>query len=551
MPPPSLSPSRTSPTTTRSSAAPRRATLADRLALLIIQLGAFAIVLAAVPYKIFELDRHLVPKELTLHIVAFTAALLCFAGRKRLELSRVDTFLAGWLAISLFSALFATNWWLAGRYLAISVSGVVLFWTARALAGAGLARPLISTLAMAVVVGAATALLQAYGVVSEFASLSRAPGGTFGNRNFMAHLSAIGMPVLLLLGLQARTRFGLRLIGVGFTLVSAALVLSRSRAAWLALGACGFFLLWTLWIIRLRHKEAWQGQPLRTMAGAAAIGVLAALFLPNTLNWKSDSPYLDSVRGVVNYTEGSGAGRLIQYSRTLEMSLEHPLLGVGPGNWSLDYPRHAPRDDPSFSRGDGTTANPWPSSDWMAWLSERGIPAMVLLGLAFFGIVVGALADWGRAKTTEQSLAATALLATLIVTVIVGAFDAVLLLPTPTYFAWSILGALSPPSRPRAVFMLSATARLRAMAAVLLLGALVVYRSTAQLGAMSVYSTGPDLDAHEQASRIDPGNYRIHMRLAEVHARQGRCDRAKRHAQRAQKLLPSAPAPRRIVAECN
>src|SRR5215210_2451712 len=162
----SPSPSRTSPTTTRSSAAPRRATLADRLALLIIQLGAFAIVLAAVPYKLFELDRHLVPKELTLHIVAFSAGVLCLAGRKRLELSRVDTFLVGWLAWSLLSALFATNWWMAGRYLAISISGVTLFWTARALAAAGLARPLLGSLAAAVVVGAVTALLQAYGVVS-------------------------------------------------------------------------------------------------------------------------------------------------------------------------------------------------------------------------------------------------------------------------------------------------------------------------------------------------------------------------------------------------
>jgi O-antigen ligase len=550
MPSPSLSPSRTTPTTTRSSAAPRRATLADRLALLLIQLGAFAIVLAAVPYKTFELDRHLVPKELTLHIVAFSSALLCLAQRRRLELSRVDTFLVGWLALSFLSSLFATNWWLAGRYLAISVSGVMLFWTARTLAGAGLARPLLGTLAAAVVVGAVTALLQAYGVVSELASLSRAPGGTFGNRNFMAHLSAIGLPVLILFGLQSTTRFGLRLIAVGVALVTAALVLSRSRAAWLALGVCGFFLLWALWIIRLRHKEAWQGRPLRTMASAAAIGAFAALVLPNTLDWKSDSPYLDSVRGVVNYKEGSGAGRLVQYSRTLEMTLEHPLFGVGPGNWSLDYPRHAPRDDPSFSRGDGTTANPWPSSDWMAWLSERGIPAMIFLGLVFFGITVGALAEWGRAKTTELSLAATALLATLIVTVIEGAFDAVLLLPTPAFFAWTIFGALSPPSRPRAVFMLSAGKRLRAIAAVALFGLLIIYRSTAQLGAMSVFSTGPDLDALEQASRIDPGNYRIHMRLAEVYQSRGRCDRAKRHAQAAKKLLPTAPGPRRIVAEC-
>ena len=48
-------------------------------------------------------------------------------------------------------------------------------------------------LAGACVVASATALLQAYGLVeSDYISLSRAPGGTLGNRNFVAHLAATG-----------------------------------------------------------------------------------------------------------------------------------------------------------------------------------------------------------------------------------------------------------------------------------------------------------------------------------------------------------------------
>ena len=546
--------SRSSPSSVHSSAAPRRATLAERVALMLVQVGAFAIVLAAVPYKIFELDRHLVPKELVLHIVAVLSAILCLLGRKRLELARVDTLLCGWLGCSLISALFATNWWLAGRYLAISVSGVTLFWVARSLAGAGLARPLLRALALAVVVGAITALLQAYGlvsdIVSDLASLSRAPGGTFGNRNFMAHLATIGIPVILLLGVQARWGLSVGLTSLCVALVSAAIVLSRSRAAWLSLIACSAFVTLAIWRVRWRHPELWPRKRLRNLAIAAAAGVVGALLIPNTLNWKSDSPYLDSVVGVVNYTEGSGRGRLVQYGNTLSMSLEHPFLGVGPGNWSLDYPRHAPRDDPSFSRGDGTTANPWPSSDWMALLSERGIPAFVFLALALFGIAVIGLAEWARAETADQSLAAIALLATLFITVTEGAFDAVLILPTPTYFAWSILGALTPGGRPRAVLMPSATARVRAIVAVALIGGIVIARSALQLSAMEVFTNGPTLVYLEQASRMDPGSYRIHMRLAEAYTRRGSCERARRHALAARKLYPSAPGPRRVAADC-
>src|SRR5437667_269365 len=73
---------------------------------------------------------------------------------------------------------------------------------------AGLVRPLVAALAFAVVAGAATCLLQAYGVPSEAFSLNRAPGGTFGNRNFVAHLAAIGTPALILIAMTARQASG-------------------------------------------------------------------------------------------------------------------------------------------------------------------------------------------------------------------------------------------------------------------------------------------------------------------------------------------------------
>src|SRR4051812_35357609 len=49
-------------------------TRADRAALLALQFGALAVVLASVPYKAFDLDRYFVPKELVLHLCAATAA---------------------------------------------------------------------------------------------------------------------------------------------------------------------------------------------------------------------------------------------------------------------------------------------------------------------------------------------------------------------------------------------------------------------------------------------------------------------------------------------
>ena len=61
---------------------------------------------------------------------------------------------------------------------------------------------------------------------TEFVSLNRAPGGTFGNRNFMAHLCVIALPSLLFSGLRAPSRASLARWCGGIAIVTGALILS-------------------------------------------------------------------------------------------------------------------------------------------------------------------------------------------------------------------------------------------------------------------------------------------------------------------------------------
>src|ERR1700737_2035082 len=118
-----------------------------RGALRVLQAGAIAVVLASAPYKSFDLDRFFVPKELILGVTAAVVSLVCFARVRRISLARVDELLALWLVLGVVSALFATNWWLAGRAVALSLGGAACFWCARALARAGYARALVAALA--------------------------------------------------------------------------------------------------------------------------------------------------------------------------------------------------------------------------------------------------------------------------------------------------------------------------------------------------------------------------------------------------------------------
>ena len=518
-------------------------------ALLVLQAGAVLVVLAALPYHRFQLDRYTFVKELVLLAGALAATLLCLAPARRMTVLVVDTLIAGYLLLSAVSALLATNGWLASRALGVSLAGAALFWSARAVARGGQAQQLLIVLGASVVLGAVTGLIQAYGLfTTDLASLARAPGGTFGNRNFMAHLVALGLPLLLMLTVHASRRATFLLGSSGIALAVLALVLSRSRAAWLGAAAClAFLAVEGLWAGRL-----WDDRRLRRrvslLAGCALMGLLLALMLPNRLNWRSDSPYLDSLTGVANYREGSGRGRLIQYGNTARMALEHPILGVGPGNWPVHYPRYRSPGDPSFDSDDVIPTNPWPSSDWMALLAERGLPAFVLLILAGTSIALGA---WARVRGNPRppSLADLTIVATLLALVVVGAFDAVLLLPAPAFFVWTVIGALTSSARPIRELSPAPKAHRRIVLAVAVVGGILALRSLSQVIAMGIAADG-ERNRMELAARVDPGSYRIHIALAQEWRRAGRCDRARDHAERARDLFPNYPAPAVVLRAC-
>jgi O-antigen ligase len=529
---------------------PRRVSATTRLASLVIQAAAFAIVLAALPYPLFELDRYTFPKELVLAIAALAAGLICLASARRLTLFAVDAPLVGYLVLSAISTLAASNGWLAFRALGVSLAGATLFWCARAVARDGRGEALLAGLAAAVVLGALTGLAQAYGLVTtNLASLSRAPGGTFGNRNFMAHLVAIGLPILLYLSLEARSRVRFLLSAAGLALAAAALVLSRSRAAWLGAAAGGLFLFVEgLWLGRLWHEERVQRRVLQ-MVGLVVASLLLALVLPNRLNWRSDSPYLESLTGVANYKEGSGRGRMIQYGNTLAMAADHPILGVGPGNWPVFYPLYKSPGDPSFDVDDIIPTNPWPSSDWMAVASERGFLAAGLLLLVGVSIALGAWARVRRGESRAPALSDLAIVATLLSVTVVGAFDAVLVLPVPTLFAWTAIGALASSARPIREIAFAPKTRRIVLAVVAATGLVFVGRSALQTTAMSVFTGGERTDM-ARAAVLDPGSYRIRMLLARSWVRAGRCDRAVPLARDAADLFPNHPAPRQLLRAC-
>jgi hypothetical protein len=173
----------------------------------------------------------------------------------------------------------------------------------------------------------------------------------------------------------------------------------------------------------------------------------------------------------------------------------------------------------------------------------------VLLILAGTSIALGA---WARVRGDPRrspSLADLAIVATLLAVLVVGAFDAVLLLPAPTFFVWTAIGAMASTARPIHELSLPPATHRRVMLPVAVMGGILVLRALAQVVAMGVAEDGTR-DRMALAARLDPGSYRIHIALAQSWRRAGRCDRAREHAERARELFPNYPAPDAVLRAC-
>ena len=137
--------------------------------------------------------------------------------------------------------------------------------------------------------------------------------------------------------------------------------------------------------------------------------------------------------------------------------------------------------------------------------------------------------------------------ATLVGTVVVGAFDAVLMLALPSLLVWAALGVLTADEPGK--WDIPLPIPLRGLGMLLLIGVAGAFtvKSGAQMIAMAVYDGADNVRELKQAARLDPGSYRIQLRLARS---AGDCTTRKAAADAAHELYPEASGPKGLRGAC-
>lgn len=165
------------------------------------------------------------------------------------------------------------------------------------------------------------------------------------------------------------------MLGLGFVILSAGLVLSYTRAAWISVvGAAGVLVVMLL------------GMRLRTLLFGILIALLGLLAgwediqMSLSKNKQESSDKLEEHVGSISNvsSDASNLERLNRWNCAWEMFLERPFVGWGPGTYQFVYApfqRSKDRTIISTNRGDGGNAH----SEYLGPLSEQGIPGMLLV----------------------------------------------------------------------------------------------------------------------------------------------------------------------------
>jgi O-antigen ligase len=411
--------------------------------------------------------------------------------------------------------------------------------------------------AVTVAVGAVAAigLLQHLDILPLPIPVISMPGSTFGNRNLAAEVMAMGLPLALGAAAGTRRPASRATIVALLALELVFLAATRARAAWLG-AACG--LGTTVVLVRPR----WSRRSL-AIVGAAFFSALVVASIPGRYNPR-DAGDRKRYAGVMQVLEEGFDARSTAlrtrfglWRRTLSMIRDEPVLGVGPGNWPVVFPRYAePR-----ARLDGvlsaTLAPRQAHDDLLERAAETG-----LLGTAALVALVAAAATAARRRllSNDQGVRAVAAGASgaLVALVAISLAGFPLEMPGTLALSGLALGFVATDPQAKEGGSPSTTSRGLAWVGValgaMLFGAAATRAERSVRGSAwlaraeeALHRNHDSIGAAEAMGAINfalqaqPSDYRARLRSAQMMLRERRAAESARAARRAIDLEPYAP----------
>ncbi len=519
-------------------------------------IGLTLLLFCWIPGPVYRLERFDLPKDFVLGVLGMVCALQVLLHDEVPWEATVDAPLAICLAWgAVLTLAVAINADLAWRTIGGFCAAASIFVLARRVGARGHANHVYLAICIILFAFAALVVLEAFGGMPFISTPGRRPGATLGNRNLAARVACLSLPLLWRqLVVSDRTAIR-RALPIMVVVVMAAIVLSRSRGVFLVTAGLVVVILAATWwpsesplAKRARTASRWW-------VAAVLTGAVLATLLPNQLGWGA-ADFADSARSTLEYQSGTGRGRVIQAQTTWRMIRAAPLVGVGPGNWSIDYTAFARTGDPSVQAGAYYPAPQIPRNDVLSFTAEFGVAGILLClvsAVALFARIIVML----RSRDALRKHSGLMLLTIGGAAALLGLFDSVVRV-APTVGLLALMMGLAVgedagrTERSRKSISLGRQFGLQAIFVGYACASLVLARGALQdITAFRIIGSLRTIGDFYRAAAAAPNNVEARMLLAYMLSGANRCELAQPHLTQAALLQPFSGAVRRLQVKCD
>jgi len=289
---------------------------------------------------------------------------------------------AVWSLLSLTGAInYREGYWEIGRHLLHLVLLFVIM-TAVAQESAQLLKICCAVTIISLLHGL-VGILQFYEIAFTSLPGNYKPYGFMTNRNLFGSALAFLLPFVIY-AFYAGKKSWKMIAGLALTVIAVSLLLSQTRSAWLS-GISVFIVSLLLVLIFVpSQRRRWMLSSLAAIAVAAV--VISLLIFSDKESELAKSVTERAASLTVNTTPQSAADvntseRLKMWKKTLSMIKDHPLMGVGSGNWKVVIPSYGLANT-VFAKG--YFAPDRVHNTYLQIASETGVPGAIF----YFGMWV-------------------------------------------------------------------------------------------------------------------------------------------------------------------
>lgn len=181
-------------------------------------------------------------------------------------------------------------------------------------------------------------------------------------------------------------------------ILTAATILSYTRAAWLSLVGAG--MVYVAYVLKLNRSQIWSIVGLVLIVAGFNYSTIAAQFEQNTTDSSDDlNEHVQSVTNVS--TDASNLERINRWKSAIRMFEERPVLGHGPGTYMFLYaPYQKPSEKTIISTNAGNRGNA--HSEYLGPMAESGFFGLLTV-ILLISVVVWTATTYYKTLDSERS----------------------------------------------------------------------------------------------------------------------------------------------------